>query len=203
MIDFDLLFSKSSERLKKNWAKAAHFGWYMNWHTPIHYAKKASRQEIDELMINHIKIDLKEIIKSISFVCPDRMQILDVAFNLHRYSVYFASIPLFLAQAEGIFQDGFGTGIFSRGKKKLNSVLSADLGNVFKAILFSTNEDTQFRAQTTTVSQHDKDLAPNRHGILHGNKDYLDYGSHINSCKSISLLAYTAFMSEVYESRKT
>jgi hypothetical protein len=37
----------------------------------------------------------------------------------------------------------------------------------------------------------DKKKGPNRHGILHGYREHLDYGTELNSLKSFSLLAFS------------
>lgn len=202
MLDLSYLNLDESLKLMKNCADAAQKGWYVNWYTPVHYAKDSYIQNLDELMIEHISRDFENLKKSISSVCPERMHILNIAFELHKNTTYVASIPLFLTQTEGIFQDGIGAGIFSNQKKKLKSVLSENLGNIFNAAFFSATQDTQFRAQTSSIIESHYILAPNRHGILHGNKKYLNYGTHLNSCKSISLLAYAAFMTESYKDLK-
>ncbi|MGB2079175.1 MAG: hypothetical protein ACPHV3_05265, partial [Vibrio sp.] len=53
-------------------------------------------------------------------------------------------------------------------------------------------QDTQFGASISKKSKTAKSKAPNRNGILHGSSKHLDYGTEINSLKSISLLSYIA-----------
>ena len=86
------------------WAYAALNGWYVNWHTPVTINTPISegKATLDAFMIGHLKRDWTTIASSIVSAVPKRQAILQCAFELHAEKRYIASIPLFLAQADGV-----------------------------------------------------------------------------------------------------
>ena len=48
-------------------------------------------------------------------------------------------------------------------------------------------------SQGSSRASKAKEKGPNRHGIIHGSRKHLDYGSKINSYKAISFLAFLVF----------
>lgn len=141
---------------------------------------------------------------------PDRAHILKEAFLLFEQERYIACIPLFLAQADGIAKD-FGThGVFA-GKEKDEAILekkkflfyiSKKIGNntsinnilmkLFYSSIFIGIEEYKnislIKHTDTTNTLENNSL--NRHGIMHGNKEYLNYGTRTNALKTISFILF-------------
>jgi hypothetical protein len=85
---------------------------------------------------------------------------------------------------------------FTRQKRrqpKLNKRI-ADSDTATGMFLKLINLETQFSKEMENSSPAAKALAPNRHGILHGSIEHLDYGTEINSFKTFSLLAFISFI---------
>ena len=112
-------------------------------------------------------------------------------------TVQVASIPLFLAQAEGIFSENVGSLLFSEHDKRKAKLEERFKGSSDKYMpyLYSPFEvKTQFSAGISSSSKPKKLKGPNRNGILHGSRKHLDYGTQINSYKCISLLSYISMV---------
>jgi hypothetical protein len=62
-------------------------------------------------MIEHYRATLNEIQKEAEDEFPNRRIILKKAFNAHRHGDYELSIPVMLAQADGIGEEIFGKDI--------------------------------------------------------------------------------------------
>lgn len=179
------------------WAEAARNGWYVNWHTPITINRPISegKEKLDTFMIDHLTQDVELIQNSIILAVSEREQILRCAFELHAERRYIASVPLFMAQADGICAEHLGAHLFSERESRQER-LSELLANssAFAATLLSPlGVQTQFEAGINKFSSYLKTLAPNRNGVLHGSRRHLDYGTEVNSLKAFSLLAFIVF----------
>jgi hypothetical protein len=183
------------------WRKAAENGWFANWLTSIEFdtAVLAGKDELDKFMIAHIEKDLADIESTLIGLYPERASILRTAFELHRQGNYIASIPLFISQSDGICAQNLKSYLFTehdRRAQKISQIIEEvpdEFGKVFWAPLTAK---TQFGASINHCKKKDKEKAPNRSGIMHGSRKHIDYGTKYNSLKSISFLAYIAFIFE-------
>jgi hypothetical protein len=179
------------------WAQSALNGWYVNWHTPITINRPISEGKavLDAFMIGHLKQDWTTIASSIISALPRRKAILQCAFELHTEKRYIASIPLFLAQADGVCAEYLGAHLFvdKEQREERLAQLQASKGGFAAVLLHALGLQTQFGAGISKYSEARKELAPNRNGILHGSRRHLDYGTEINSLKAFSLLAFVVY----------
>lgn len=162
-------------------------------------------QSIDEYMINVIEENYSDLKKRILTKYLNRKEILEVAFSLFEQGNYIAAIPLLLTQIDGISNDNHGIYYFTGEKFPVHLKEKAKKGwdvhtyDLFNAILE--------KAQKTFISERFEGLKGkinelnilNRAGILHGDKDFLDYGTKPNAHKVISLLLYVDFMSDLLD----
>jgi hypothetical protein len=179
---------------------AAMMGWFSTSESFLGEMKKVfdqGQEPLDQNMISEIDSNYDKIKSSILYLHSDRKEILASAFELHESENWIASIPLFLAQTEGIFSENVGTFLFSehvRRKEKLAERFR-DKADQYMPYLYSPFEvETQFSSSISSKSQAKKKNGPNRNGILHGSRKHLDYGSKINSYKCISLLSYVSMV---------
>lgn len=120
---------------------------------------------------------------------PLRHQILDAAFAAHESAKYELSIPVFLAQVEGMCLEVLGTKLFSTKsgvpvtRESTEALSRMELSEVLLLPLRELHGLTASKA-----SRGNWPDAPNRHEILHGIST--DYATPINSYKAISLLEY-------------
>ncbi len=186
---------------KMNVAHMAERGWFPNWFT--FFAKKGDESEsLDDFMISHIDTCWPEIREKILAHCENRRHIIEVALKLHEEGNYVASIPLLLIQADGICSEEF-TYFFTKddatGHKASDKILSqvenSELAiNFFSEILLEPfKTDLQISQGSSKASKAAKEKGPNRHGIIHGSRKHLDYGTKINGYKALSFLAFIVF----------
>lgn len=186
------------ERQREAWITAAERGWYMNEETPasMMYAVFDGKDTLDRYMVEHLEEDWIVISKRILSAHPERRDVLECAFQLHTEGRYLASIPLMLAQADGICAQTLGAHLFTdheeRDAKLAETASNAD--SLIRILLEVLGLRTQFSAGISKHSASKKALAPNRNGILHGSHRHLDYGTKTNSLKTFSLLAFVTFV---------
>ncbi|WP_135459256.1 hypothetical protein [Vibrio echinoideorum] len=177
------------------WQSAAESGWFPNDFTPCDFQDFVleGQDSLDSYMTVQISESIEDIHKQLVDLYPLRKDILDVAFSLHNDGNYIASIPLFLAQTDGLCAQTVGSYLFAERNKRIDRIKVLIEKKPERAIILSPLlQDTEFGARIGKGKQVDKDKAPNRNGILHGSRKYLDYGTEINSLKCISLLSYLA-----------
>lgn len=188
------------EAQKQIWSDAAQMGWYMNAETSLSksYNSPKNQYDLDVYMMNELEIDWTLLTQSIIDTYPERKEILECAFQLHLEGRYIASIPLFLAQADGICAQKIGAFLFTENDKrikKLDDMVKRNSSYDFTGILLEILAiDNQFSANIGKYSAQKKAIAPNRNGILHGSRKHLDYGTKINSFKAFSLLAFVVYV---------
>jgi len=173
-------------------------GWYMDLEMPIPglwELKKAisdgNIREAEDALVEYFESRLDHIEESIIKRFPDRQKPISAAFNAHRRQEYELSIPVFLAQTDGICKEVVNKHLFRKHDKKPQTAIYVEQAalDAFSAALLSP------LAQNLPIgmSEHERDKGfskLNRHMVLHG--ESVDYGSKINSLKAISLINYVA-----------
>ena len=184
-------------------ALLAEYGWYINWYSPFDIsshlvdAMEGNFGKLDTVMETHLTEDWGKLTKRILNNYPSRSDILTAAFRLHEEGNYIASIPLFLAQSDGITFKEFNKSVFGKtrnGEMQIQKTIEQKIenGEIEKdGVLDIYYEALRIQNDFSRNSSHaNKQMAPNRHGVLHGLEDHLDYGTKRNSLKAFSLLAY-------------
>lgn len=170
-------------------------GWYPNWFT-FFYSLKKEEMSVDELMSSHLNDNWNIITEKILTLCPNRIAILENAFNLHQSGNYIAAIPLFLAQADGICNESIKRFLFAGdppgGKiKQLIDDGKVEIDMFTGVFLEPFKLKNHYKVGISKANRNKK--VPNRSGILHGHREHLDYGNKINSLKCFSLLAFIVY----------
>lgn len=206
--DFAIKFTEFFENLrawdeesKINVQRMVDAGWFPN---PLTYTVSGiSDVNIDEMMVLHLDRDLEILERDMIKLCPCREHILRQIFELHRQKRFIASIPLIFAQADGICDEEFGN-FFGGGAvdRILNDnkkgAVATDLMTELMLIPLMKNKKLNIKVSTEKAS---KERGANRHAVLHGHKDYLDYGTELNGYKSLSFLVFIiSFVKLVYSS---
>ncbi len=118
---------------------------------------------------------------------PNRELILRDAFQAHREGKYTPSVPVFLAQADGITHDVVRKHIFQESTRKdlRRSLPPSEYGfaEAILNLLVLRKLPLWKPGQGTSPEDH-----LNRHRVLHGTS--VDYGNEINSLKAVSFLAW-------------
>ncbi|NJP10245.1 MAG: hypothetical protein HC866_12835 [Leptolyngbyaceae cyanobacterium RU_5_1] len=109
-------------------------GWYPDENMTIGFmrevgealASKQSTEACRQLFL-YFTESLSRIEVELSSLCPDRAHIIKSAFEAHRRGEYILSVPVLLAQADGICQEKINKEIYSKKKSKKKKVsLDAD-----------------------------------------------------------------------------
>ncbi|HEY2329613.1 MAG TPA: hypothetical protein VGI63_07340, partial [Verrucomicrobiae bacterium] len=151
--------------------------------------KKQNLENIDGLMVGYIEYHLVDIKKSCKARHPNRWPVLNQAFEAHDQKKYALSIPVFLAQADGICKDLLGVKFYTRKKgvpATASKASDLEMDFVSDAILEPLRVAGALNAYEDEIDPSSDVL--NRHKVLHGSS--LDYQTRLNSFRSISLVNY-------------
>lgn len=183
-------------------------GWYVDPELPAGFLLAAATAIVDDLegtTKDLCRITDERAAEAESTLCeafPQRARIIGQAFAAHRSKTYALSIPVFLAQADGICQELHGVQIYSKDRSTHEPALKrkveeVDLDRLTTLLLTPLLTDMPLTASprrraTATVRF-------NRHAILHG--EAVDYDTFENSCRAISFLSYSAWALRLVKSR--
>jgi hypothetical protein len=173
-------------------------GWYFDLEMPLSALwelKKALSEgnvkEAEDALVEYFENRLDEIENSIVGRFPNREKLIRAAFNAHRRQEYELSIPVFLSQTDGICKEVVNEHLFLKHKKKPRTAIYVEqvAADTYRAALLSPLAQTLPIA--ASENERDKEFCElNRHMVLHG--ESIDYGTKINSLKTISLINYVA-----------
>ena len=163
-------------------------------------------EKIDRIIIECLQEQLNSIKSEIIDSYSKRRDALSQAFHAHKQGMYYCSIPVFYSQADGIFKDKFGGGIFMYHKRRevakneielfnksisyVKSLLSNDADPLPESSWSKDLYDLNYRKRRDRIRRGFL-LSNNFHGlernpIMHG--DSGDYGNELKSLKAISFL---------------
>ena len=119
---------------------------------------------------------------------PRRAHLLRQAFAAHRRGEYGLSIPVFLAQTDGICTDVTGGELFrsSKGRPRTAGCVANVQGEFHKALLSPLDQKIPLN-----LNKEDRGVGfgqLNRHMVLHG--ESLDYDTRTNGLRAVSLINY-------------
>ncbi len=191
-------FRELSPRTREAFLLLGTHGWYLDLEIPLPGLWELKRalsegnvEEAEEALVEYFDSRLDAIESSIIYFFPKRKKLIRAAFNAHRKQEYELSIPVFLAQTDGICKETVKEYFFMKQNRKPRTAIYVEqiAADTYRAALLSP------LAQTLPIgaSEHERPRnfnELNRHMVLHG--ESLDYGTKINSLKAISLINYVA-----------
>ncbi len=171
-------------------------GWYLDLDMPIPSLwefrttlAEGDAMEAEKALVEYFENRVDDIEKSIISRFPHRKGLVSAAFNAHRRGDYVLSIPVLLAQTDGICKEVVKQYFFSKhnGKPKTAHFVEEVASDTLRAALLSPLAEplpiaASERERTASWSEL------NRHMVLHG--ESLDYGNKVNGLKAISLINY-------------
>ncbi len=171
-------------------------GWYPDMDMPFAYLDhlvnefKRDPGRAKLLAMNYYRKQVDSIGAALAGAWPHRSCALEDAFSAHRSQLYYASIPVFLAQAEGIVWERLGVLLYSsKGSRQriLDNVLpGGDPDGLTAAILHPILTATPLNRSQKERSRGSYDL--NRHEVLHGHDT--TYGTEESSLRTLSHLTF-------------
>lgn len=175
-------------------------GWFFDLEMPLPFLwelenvlNEGDIKEAEAALVDYFRENLQSIENRFTVKFPHRAKIINSAFNAHKRGEYELSIPIFLAQTDGICYEVINQYLFMRvrGEKKPRTAIYVDTiaSDTFRhALLSPLSQPLPISASQNERNESFNEL--NRHQVMHG--ESLDYGTEINGLKSISLLNYVA-----------
>ncbi len=184
-------------------------GWFFNWDNSfrdtfrlVAALKDATADDIDEILRAHYTEDLAWYTKQLTDKYPERKLAIEAAVNAHKnhgIEGYYLSIPVFIAQADGILNGitGIEMPLSEKNQTERNKYILEKIGknqrakDLLQQILnLETMDIVKSKKQRNKATQDSGNVfnALNRHQVLHG--EVSNYGTEINSLKAFSFLAY-------------
>lgn len=199
-------FEELSEQTKRELTVLAKYGWYVDLDMSSSPGEYSRLFDDGDAELAHLKLEsyyeehAAKILKRLSKNFPDRACILSEAFKAHEEKRYALSVPVFLAQADGICAELTGVELYTteRDKETRDHVMKLqalfDKGQLepYLIPLLAPLLDKKVPIRAGRGKRNDYDL--NRHAVLHG--ESTTYDTIRNSCKAMSLLSYAEWILE-------
>lgn len=175
-------------------------GWFFDLEMPLPFLwelenalNEGDINQAEAALVDYFRENLETIENRFVTKFPHRAKIINAAFSAHKRGEYELSIPVFLAQTDGICYEVVNQYLFMRvrGEKKPSTAIYVDsiASDTFRhALLSPLSQPLPISASKKERSETFNEL--NRHQVMHG--ESWDYGTEINGLKSISLLNYVA-----------
>lgn len=171
-------------------------GWYPMMDMPFTFLYAVRRaltekrfQVVDAALMDYFKRECRRIESALLDSFPNRAAILKSACRAHRKKDYSLSVPVFLAQADGICSELVGVGFYARRK---GSPRTASAMEHFRRSSLAVSLLAPLRvAGALNAFEDERHQYPdvlNRHEVLHGKS--VDYATSVSSFRAFSLLAY-------------
>ena len=161
--------------------------------------------EIEDFMIQHIRSIANSIASDTDAKWSNRRTILADAFDAHSKKLYTLSVPVMLAQADGMALEILGAFLFTDREGKITEKAKEMINSKYeqrvlaKSFLGLLIESSGLRLSTDKRdNQKDKgsSISPlNRHGVLHGID--CDYPKECNSLRAIALIGFLNWVHEI------
>lgn len=202
------------QRSKKAMSIAFAQGWFFNWQGSLQTvlelidsieAAGDDQNQIDTILKEHFIEHIDYYSEQLLEAYPERKAAIEAAVSAHKNlgdPGYFLSIPVFLAQVDGIFSEVCEISMAMGKSQKKPEVkglefIKSKIGEDGEASdllspLFNLHESSLLKSERTRNSEFDRTgvafNALNRHQVLHG--EVSNYGTETNSLKAFSLLAF-------------
>lgn len=196
----EALFAQIPERLREPLIAMAERGWYLDDEMAIEAVMSVRTyieedpSDVDEQFCIYFRERLEGIEKELISEFPSRKALIADAFRAHREERYNLSIPVLLAQADGMWQERvprgqlFGKGGPPKAARKFDKLLRAERVTGYRTwrLLWPLLESAPLWKPQSSRPQGFSGL--NRHQVLHG--ESVDYGTETNGLKAVSFLSY-------------
>jgi len=167
--------------------------------------KKNNKAEIEDFMVQHVRSITKDTASAVYAKWPRRQAILADAFDAHSKKLYTLSVPVMLAQADGMAFDILGAYLFTGSKGKIGKKAKAMIEGKFKqrplakSFLGLLIEPSGLRLSTEKLNKPKAEGLSgsplNRHAVLHGID--CDYPKECNSLRAIALINFLNWVHEI------
>lgn len=200
----DTMADQMSREARESFPTLAAHGWFPDFHmyesderAVARRLKEGQISAANRWLVQWYERRLVAIRCEITLIHPDRKQAISSACWAHQRRRYYLSIPVFLAQADGICSDVLGASPFSRRQGRPSTAPIIDQAGSFWGAMLSP---LALALPLTASDKERGDISTNglnRHRIVHGKSN--DYGTRLNSAKSLSLLNFVVLALKSYK----
>jgi hypothetical protein len=194
-------FADLPERTRDELHHLAERGWYIDSELPaaapaelVKAIEDGQAREVDDALVEYFGARIVTLKERLVRQYPHRAPFFSKAFAAHERGDFELSIPVFLAQADGICKERTNRLLFRRkgNKPEIAKYVETHIGvDTYRAALMSP------LAKEHPISLSESQRPPefnglNRHQVLHG--ESITYHTEINSLKAVSLLAFLSWV---------
>jgi hypothetical protein len=173
-------------------------GWFIDMEMPLpaprhlqELLEQGDTAQAEAWLTDYYRDRMPDILKELCARFPARARIFTLAWQAHERGEYELSVPVCLAQADGICRDLTSFQLFRKkfGLPQVAAYVASLPADKFTTALLEPL--TVVLPISASEGQRPPDSTElNRHSVLHG--EAVDYGTEINSLKAISLLQYVS-----------
>jgi len=200
-----------SEKERKVQYHCIRTGWYFSYLDAaisgiIELADMIDNEQFEQVEMEirgFAKTQIDKTLHQVESNWPHRLEILRDAFQAHRQGLYTLSIPVLLAQADGISNEIFGVQLYQKesGAPKTKRVVEQYATQCYDWLIEPLKVVSSVAVNTKDRDKKREDdslYGPlNRHGVLHGVD--IDYATEANSLRAIMLINYLADVKELFK----
>jgi hypothetical protein len=178
-------------------------GWFFGWHDHLQGVMElvetlgANRSNpLDDIMTAYYRLNLQPFADQLIITYPHRADAIKAAVSAHMSSTgggYFLSVPVFIAQADGLAGEVTGKSSIAEAGRALRARYADDaemldlLHPFFDLHASSFMMSAKVRRESERTSGRSF-TALNRHQVMHC--EVSDYGTELNSLKAFSFLVF-------------
>lgn len=180
-------------------------GWFFGWHDGLQSLVELVESlavtpvtGVEEIMVAYYRKNLRPFADLLMSEYPSRAGAIKAALDAHISAAdggYYLTIPVFIAQADGVLTEITGIESPRRDEKirefRANYADNPEMLDLLEPFLELKNSDFMktAKARQEVVEASGKAFtALNRHQVMHGERS--DYGTEINSLKAFSFLVF-------------
>ena len=193
------LANELPERQRKALQRLGEEGWFLDPEMPATLLQELELlfdehpDEITEWLTDFFRERLDVIEEKLLASYPHRGHLFRQAFEAHREGKYGLSVPVFLAQADGIFWERTPErqSLFRVSQReKAHSEFVSQISESYRVIYLHPLSilSPLWMNEAERAERGDSFDGLNRHQVFHG--ESVDYDTEVNSLKAISLLSY-------------
>jgi hypothetical protein len=196
-------FDALPERTRRELRVWASRGWYLDEEMSVPAQAEVAKSisdgqddEVDEGLADYFTTRADSILKRVGEKFPHRRVFIAKGLAAHAAGDYELSVPVLLAQADGICKECTSHYLF-QGRKQPEAIpkVAVYVEQFAQDTLMAALLSPLAEAHPIVMNEKERTQSfagLNRHLVLHG--EALDYNTRINSAKAISLVAYLCWM---------
>lgn len=193
------LWTDLPPRTQRALSLLGHSGWYLDPDMPLQELwsvsdalEKGHGDDVDRFLAEYYDSALDGIETRLRRAYPDRARIVAAALGAPRRAEFELSVPVLLAQADGICQQATGVQLYRRrhGTPRTAQWVKESASDKFRRAMLQPLVEPLPISDSLKEAGFDAQL--NRHSVLHGTN--LEYATRNNSLRAESLLCYVGLV---------